>query len=114
LRGIILCRVLLVLGVLVGIPSLWETLSFSWDPAFQAPALRYGPRHSNYHAFREFTLTLGAILVMLWAMFQPPARRERLGDPRPASVTFCLTAWCPGRPPSCSAAIWMRLARRSG
>jgi len=82
LRGIILCRVLLVLGVLVGIPSLWETLSFSWDPAFQAPALRYGPRHSNYHAFREFTLTLGAILAMLWAMFQPPARRERLGDPR--------------------------------
>jgi len=77
MRGIVLPRVLLVLGILVGIPSIWETLSFSWDPTFQAPALRYGPHHSNYHAFREFTLTLGAILVMLWAMFQPPARRLR-------------------------------------
>jgi len=76
-RGIVLPRVLLVFGVLVGLPSLWETLSFSWDPTFQAPALRYGPTHSNYHAFREFTLTLGTLLVMLWAMFQPPARRSR-------------------------------------
>ena len=37
-----LCRILLVLGVLVGLPSVWETLAFSWDPTFQAPALRYG------------------------------------------------------------------------
>ena len=71
------CRVLLVLGVLVGMPSIWETLSFSWDPTFQAPALRYGPEHSNYHAFREFTLTVGAIAVMLWAMFQSAASRTR-------------------------------------
>ena len=77
MSGIALPRVLLVLGILVGLPSLWETLSFSWDPTFQAPALRYGPTHTNYHAFREFTLTLGALLVMLWAMFQPPARRSR-------------------------------------
>ena len=77
MRGIRPCRVLLVLAILVGIPSIWETLSFSWDPTFQAPALRYGPTHSNYHAFREFTLTLGAIAVMLSAMFQPPAGRTR-------------------------------------
>jgi len=76
-KGLVIPRVLLVLGIVVGLPSLWETLSFSWDPTFQAPALRYGPTHSNYHAFREFTLTLGALLVMLWAMFQPPARRSR-------------------------------------
>lgn len=72
-----LCRVLLVLGILVGVPSVWETLSFSWDPTFVAPALRYGPTHTNYHAFREFTLTLGALLVLLWTMFQPVGQRSR-------------------------------------
>lgn len=70
-------RILLVLGILVGLPSLWETLAFSWDPTFQAPALRYGPQHTNYHAFREFTLTLGALGIMLWVMFQPTENRSR-------------------------------------
>jgi hypothetical protein len=65
-----LCRILLVLGLVAGLPSMWETLSFSWDATFQAPTLRYGPTHTNYHAFREFTLTLGAIAIMLWAMFR--------------------------------------------
>ena len=66
------CRTLLVVGLLVGLPSLWETLSFSWDPTFQAPSLRYGPTHTNYHAFREFTLAVGAVGTMLWVM----SRRE--------------------------------------
>ena len=70
-----LCRSLLVLGLICGLPSLWQTLAFSWDPTFQAPALRYGPDHTNYHAFREFTLTLGANAVVLWSIFQPAARR---------------------------------------
>jgi hypothetical protein len=69
-------RILLVLGLLIGLPSLWETLSFSWDPTFQAPALRYGPEHTNYHAFREFTLTLGALAIVLWVMFQPAKNRS--------------------------------------
>jgi hypothetical protein len=69
-------RILLVFGFLIGLPSLWETLSFSWDPTFQAPALRYGPEHTNYHAFREFTLTLGALAIMLWVMFQPAKNRS--------------------------------------
>ena len=73
----LLCRTLLLLGLAAGTLSVWETLSFSWDPAFQAPALKLGPTHTNYHAFREFTLTLGAISVMLCAMFQPPERRFR-------------------------------------
>ena len=71
-----LSRALLVAGIIIGLPSMWETVSFSWDPTFQAPVLRYGPTHSNYHAFREFALTTGAILVMFWAMFQPQARRS--------------------------------------
>ncbi len=89
MSGIALPRVLLVLGILVGLPSLWETLSFSWDPTFRAPALRYGPTHSNYHAFREFTLTLGALPVMLWAIFQPPAWRSR-----PMWVAMALAGVC--------------------
>jgi hypothetical protein len=70
-------RALLIVGILFGLPSLWETLSFSWDPSFQAPALRFGPTHTNYHVFREFTLTLGALATMVWVMFQPAANRSR-------------------------------------
>lgn len=73
----LLCRLLLLLGLAVGARSVWETLAFSWDPAFEAPALAEGSRHTNYHVFREFTLTLAAIAVMLHAMFQPPRRRTR-------------------------------------
>jgi hypothetical protein len=72
-----LCRILLVIGLLAGLPSIWETLAFSWDPTFQAPTLRYGPTHTNYHAFREFTLTLGAITIMVWVMFRPARDRTR-------------------------------------
>ena len=70
-----LCRILLVVGIVVGLPSLWETLSFSWDPTFQAPSLRYGPTHTNYHVLRELTLTLGALAVMLYGMFRPERDR---------------------------------------
>ncbi len=72
-----ICHVIFVSGLIAGLPSLWETLAFSWDPTFQAPALKLGATHTNYHAFREFTLTIGAITVMAWAIFQPTARRSR-------------------------------------
>lgn len=72
-----LACILLVAGLVIGLPSLWETLAFSWDPTFQAPALRYGAHHTNYHVFREFTLTIGAIAIMLWGMFQPVENRTR-------------------------------------
>jgi hypothetical protein len=48
-----LCRTLLCLGIIIGLPSVWETLAFSWNPDFQAPRLPLGPTHTNYHAFRE-------------------------------------------------------------
>ena len=54
-----LCRTLICLGIIIGLPSVWETLAFSWNPLFQAPGLPLGPTHTNYHAFREFTLTIG-------------------------------------------------------
>jgi hypothetical protein len=72
-----LSRVLLCLGLSVGSLSMWDTLSHSWDPAFQAPALSLGPTHTNYHAFREFTLTVGAVSVMLYVMFLPQSMRLR-------------------------------------
>jgi hypothetical protein len=87
-------RILLVLGLLIGLPSLWETLSFSWDPTFQAPALRYGPEHTNYHAFREFTLTLGALAIVLWVMFQPAKNRSHaLWMTRMFAGVFYYSGW---------------------
>ncbi len=70
-------RVLLCLGLMVGTLSMKDTLAHSWDPAFQATALPVGPTHSNYHAFREFTLSLGAAAVLLYVAFRPPADRRR-------------------------------------
>ena len=72
-----LCRTLLCLGIIIGLPSVWETLAFSWNPDFQAPRLPLGPTHTNYHAFREFTLTIGVELVMLYVVFQPLGHRIR-------------------------------------
>ena len=51
-------RWLLCLGLTAGIFSMWDTLTHSWDSAFQAPALSLGPTHTNYHAFREWTLSV--------------------------------------------------------
>ena len=70
-----LSRTLICLGLIAGVPSVWETLSFSWNPDFQAPRLPLGPTHPNYHAFREFTLTVGVEIVMLYVIFQPAERR---------------------------------------
>ena len=94
-----LCRTLLCLGVIVGIPSVWETLAFSWNPDFQAPRLPLGPTHTNYHAFREFTLTLGTELIMLYIIFLPLQHRIR-----PFWNVMLMQLWaitldggCPGR-----------------
>jgi hypothetical protein len=71
------------------LPSIWETLAFSWDSTFSAPLLRYGSTHTNYHAFREFTLTVGAIGVMLWVMFQPLPNRGQTLWVAMAFAGFC-------------------------
>ena len=93
-----LSRVLLCLGLMAGTLSMWDTLAHSWDPAFQAPALPLGPTHSNYHAFREFTLSVGAAAVLLYGMFLPATHRAR-----PVWVMMGVTAvgyyggwWLPG------------------
>lgn len=82
-------RLLLCLGLAAGTLSMWDTLAHSWDPAFQASALPLGPRHTNYHAFREFTLSVGAAAILLYMMFLPSAQRVR-----PLWIVMCLTAVC--------------------
>jgi hypothetical protein len=72
-----LSRLLVCFGLAVGTLSVWDTLSHTWDPAFQAPALPLGPTHTKYHAFREFTLSVGAMLVLAYGMFLPLAKRSR-------------------------------------
>lgn len=72
-----LCRLLLLLGLLAsGIP-MYDTLAHVWDPSYEAPALSLGPRHTQYHAFREFSLQAGVAAVLAWGMLQPAGRRRR-------------------------------------
>jgi hypothetical protein len=66
-----------------------DTLSHTWDPAFQPPALPLGPTHTNYHAFREFTLSVGAMLILAYGMFLPLAKRSR-----DLWKVMCVTAFC--------------------
>lgn len=82
-----LSRLLLCLGVLVGSLSIYDTLSHVWDPAFHAPALPLGPTHTNYHAFREFTLSVGAVTALLYGIFLPAGKRTR-----PVWVVMCVVA----------------------
>ena len=72
-----LCRLLLLLGLTASGLSMYDTVSHSWDPSFEAPAFRLGPRHTNYHAFREFTLAVGVAAVLAWGMFQPAWKLRR-------------------------------------
>jgi hypothetical protein len=67
----------LQLGLAASGLSMYDTLSHAWDPSFEAPALSLGRRHTNYHAFREFTLSVGVAAVLIWGMFQPAGKRRR-------------------------------------
>jgi hypothetical protein len=64
----------LQLGLAASGLSMYDTLSHAWDPSFEAPALSLGRRHTNYHAFREFTLSVGVAAVLIWG--DVPACRE--------------------------------------
>ena len=72
-----LCRFLLLFGLAASGLSMFDTLSHAWDPSFGAPASSLGNRHTNYHAFREFTLSVGVAAVLLWGMSRPAGRRPR-------------------------------------
>ena len=36
-----LCRTLLCLGIIIGLPSVWETLAFSWTLIFRRPSIYF-------------------------------------------------------------------------
>ena len=92
-----LCRALLLLGLAVGTVSMYETLAFTWNPLFEAPVLPQGRRHTNYHAFRGFSLSVGVALVLCWGMFQPVGRRRRelWGAMVLASLGYYVGWWLP-------------------
>ena len=71
-----LCRLLLLLGLAASGLSMYETVSHSWDPSYETSGFRLGARHTNYHAFREFTLAVGVAATLAWGMFQPAGKRR--------------------------------------
>lgn len=66
---------LMIIGVCVGLISASQTFSHVTDPTYQVPnlAVEEGSSkyltetHSNYHAFREFMLTLAVLGLVVWA-----------------------------------------------
>lgn len=69
-------RSLMALGAVFMLVSMLFTLLLAGDPHFQAPNLADGPTHTNYHAFRGFTLAAGATAIMLYCMFVPAGKRS--------------------------------------
>ncbi len=67
--------VLMIVGVCVGCISAAQTFSHVTDPTYEVPNLaaeegsskRLTETHSNYHAFREFLLTLAVLGLVAWA-----------------------------------------------
>lgn len=74
-RVMVISRSLLGVGLAFAAMSQYFTLVSAWDPLFEAPLLPDGPTHPNYYAFRLFTATLGASLIMLYCMFTAKANR---------------------------------------
>ena len=64
-RSVLTGRILIVMGVLAGLLSVWFTLAFTWDPEFAAVNLPVGPTHSNYHAFRGAMLAFPVNLLLI-------------------------------------------------
>jgi hypothetical protein len=75
-NAMIVPRLLLALGAVFILMSIFFTLTSAWDPLFQAPNLPDGPTHTNYYAFRLFTLATGATVIMLYCMFMPTDKRS--------------------------------------
>lgn len=65
-----IARVLLVVGLGIGLGSLMATFSHIGDPAFAGQAELFGgPSHTWYHALREGVGDVGAIAVLLLIFF---------------------------------------------
>ena len=70
-------KICLCLGALTGMLSMWDTLANTWGPAFQVSVSPLRPTHTNYHASREFTLSVDASSMLLYIAFLPAFQRTR-------------------------------------
>lgn len=66
-----IARVLLVVGLGVGLPSWRESVGHIGNADFLAPASPLGPTHSWYHVFREVCGDVAKMVVFLLLFFGP-------------------------------------------
>ncbi len=72
-----IARVLVVVGLAIGLESLMATFSHIGDPLFTLqPEFGGGTEHSWYHALREAVGDVGAIAAMLLVFFGKPMFRS--------------------------------------
>lgn len=65
-----IARVILVIGLIIGLPSLFATFSHIGDPLFTLPPENTaGTTHAWYHALREAIGDVGTIAVLLLVFF---------------------------------------------
>lgn len=80
-------RVSLVLGLLIGLGSWWETVTHIGNPAYVLPAtFPEGSTHAWYHAFREVCGDVAHMAIFLAVFFGP----SRLRTPDIWWITFIL------------------------
>lgn len=78
MQRLLIARILIVLGFLVGLSSLFATFGHIGDPAFMAtPAFDGGPGHTWYHALREAFGDVAAMAVVLLVFFGPEDYRNK-------------------------------------
>src|SRR5919202_5512965 len=70
-----LARILIGLGILSTLVSLFETASHVQDSDYVIPSLADGPRHAQFHFLRETTGHLGILIAVALIMLQPGSRR---------------------------------------
>lgn len=72
-----IARVLIAIGLVVGIESLWATFGHIGDPLFTLPAaFGGGTKHAWYHALREAMGDIGTIAVLILLFFGPAKFRN--------------------------------------
>jgi len=72
-----IARILIAIGFIVGIESLWATFGHIGDPLFTLPeAFGGGTTHAWYHALREAMGDVATIVVLLLLFFGPSRFRN--------------------------------------
>ncbi|MCH8137123.1 MAG: hypothetical protein IIB77_14200 [Proteobacteria bacterium] len=72
-----IARILIAIGLVVGIESLWATFGHIGDPLFTLPeAFGGGTTHAWYHVLRETMGDIGTIAVLILLFFGPAKFRN--------------------------------------